>query len=89
MSKINKLLPVYDVSSSMIEIGIDEVGRGPLFGRVYSAAVILPKIPDFKFELLKDSKKFTTKKIKEASDYIKSNVPNYSIAYEDEKTLIK
>ena len=25
------------------EIGIDEVGRGPMFGRVYTAAVILPK----------------------------------------------
>lgn len=90
MSKINKLLPVYDTYSELLEIGIDEVGRGPLFGRVYSAAVILPKTPDFKFELLKDSKKFTSrKKIKEVSDYIKSNVPNYSIAYEDEKTIDK
>ena len=25
------------------EIGVDEAGRGPLFGRVYAAAVILPK----------------------------------------------
>ena len=25
------------------EIGIDEAGRGPLFGRVYTAAVVLPK----------------------------------------------
>ena len=27
------------------EIGIDEAGRGPLFGRVYVAAVVLPKAP--------------------------------------------
>ena len=31
MSKINKLLPVYDTYSELLEIGIDEVGRGPLF----------------------------------------------------------
>ena len=84
------LLTCYKETELELEIGIDEVGRGPLFGRVYSAAVILPKTPDFKFELLKDSKKFTSrKKIKEVSDYIKSNVPNYSIAYEDEKTIGK
>ena len=28
---------------NIFEIGIDEVGRGPMFGRVYAAAVILPK----------------------------------------------
>ena len=41
---------------------MDEVGRGPLFGRVYSAGVILPKNDNFKYELLKDSKKFSSKK---------------------------
>ena len=77
--------------SHYVEIGIDEVGRGPLFGRVYSACVILPKqdeCPDFNFDLLKDSKKFTSrKKIKEVAEYIKSNVKFYSIAYEDEKVI--
>ena len=29
------------------EIGIDEVGRGPMLGRVYTAAVILPKNDSF------------------------------------------
>ena len=36
------------------QVGVDEVGRGPLFGRVYSACVILPKhdeCPDFNFDL--------------------------------------
>ena len=50
-----------------IEIGIDEAGRGPMFGRVYTAAVILPK--DFNHSLMKDSKKFhSIKKIQEAAD---------------------
>ncbi|AET73789.1 ribonuclease HII [Phaeocystis globosa virus 14T] len=52
----------YNPESKLSEIGIDEVGRGPMFGRVYTAAVILPKNTDFKYELMKDSKKFTSKK---------------------------
>ena len=39
----------YDSNDSIIEIGIDEVGRGPMFGRVYTAAVILPKTNLFKY----------------------------------------
>ena len=35
-----------------IEIGIDEVGRGPMFGRVYTASVILPKNNIFKTDNL-------------------------------------
>ena len=42
------------------EAGCDEAGRGCLAGDVYAAAVILP--PDFKNELLNDSKKLTESK---------------------------
>ena len=64
------------------EIGVDEVGRGPMFGRVYCAAVILPMNDNFKYELLKDSKKFTSrKKLEETAKYIKDNCISYSIAY--------
>ena len=45
--------------NSMIEIGVDEAGRGPLFGRVYSAAVCLPKDGNFDYSSIKDSKKWT------------------------------
>jgi len=68
-------------------IGVDEAGRGPLFGRVYTAAVILPD--GFDLSLLKDSKKFTSeKKIKEVSDYIKKNA-SYYITYQDESYIDK
>ena len=40
--------------------GIDEVGRGPLFGPVVAAAVILPK--DCRLLGLTDSKKLSEKK---------------------------
>jgi len=63
MSKVIKscLLQKYH-SNTLFEIGIDEVGRGPMFGRVYSAAVILPINDTFKYECLKDSKKFSSQK---------------------------
>ena len=71
----------------IIEIGIDEVGRGPLFGRVYTACVILPK-SDFKFELIKDSKKFTSKKkLAEVAEYIMKNAIAFAISYIDEQTI--
>jgi ribonuclease HII len=71
------------------EIGIDEAGRGPLFGRVYTAAVVLPKDKElFDHSLMKDSKKFTSKKkIEEAYEYIKKNALAYCVCYEDEKSI--
>lgn len=64
------------------EIGMDEAGRGPLFGRLYVAAVILPKGTNFRHDWMKDSKKFhSKKKIKEMSEYIKENAIAWSIQY--------
>ncbi len=53
----SKLLSFY--KENTIEAGCDEAGRGCLAGPVFAAAVILP--PDFKSELLNDSKKLTEK----------------------------
>ena len=50
--------------------GIDEVGRGPLAGPVYAAAVILPA--DFPILYLNDSKKLSEKKREELYDEIMS-----------------
>ena len=52
------LKPSYTEDKTIFEIGVDEVGRGPLFGRVYTAAVILPKDGSFDCSMVKDSKKF-------------------------------
>ena len=70
----------------IMEIGIDEAGRGPLFGRVYAGAAILPKDnTTFDHTLMKDSKKFSSsKKIQEAEQYIKENAIAWAIGYEDE-----
>jgi len=74
------------------QVGVDEAGRGPLFGRVYTAAVILPPADDvsrpFNFSLLKDSKKFhSEKKIREASDYIKEHAVAWAISYEESDVI--
>jgi ribonuclease HII len=72
--KAEPLLKYYSENPYINEIGVDEVGRGPLFGRVYTAAVILPKDDSFDHSKMKDSKKFHSKqKIQEVADYIKKN----------------
>ena len=64
------------------EIGVDEAGRGPMFGRLYVAGAVLPKDDSFHHDWMKDSKKFSSeKKIKTVSDYIKENAISYSIQY--------
>ena len=61
-----------DENTSIIEIGIDEAGRGPMFGRVYAGVVVLPKDDSFDHSLMKDSKKFhSKKKIEQVAKYIK------------------
>ena len=78
----------YNEDESVYEIGVDEVGRGPMFGRVYTAAVILPKDDSFDCSMVKDSKKFhSKKKIEEASQYVKDNALAWYISFEDEKKI--
>lgn len=59
--------------------GIDEVGRGPLAGPVYAAAVILPK--DSGILYLNDSKKLTEKKREELYDVIMKEAVSVGIGF--------
>ena len=59
--------------------GIDEVGRGPLAGPVYAAAVILPK--DCKILYLNDSKQLSEKKREELYDVIMREAVSVGIGY--------
>ena len=89
-SKSEPLATFYNADPSIFEIGVDEVGRGPMLGRVYTAAVILPKDNSFDHSLMKDSKRFhSEKKIKEVSDYIKENAIAWAITYESEEIIDK
>jgi ribonuclease HII len=87
-TKAPPLNKFYNEDSELLEIGIDEAGRGPLFGRVYTGAVVLPKDVDFEFDKMKDSKKFnSTKKINEVAEYIKEKALAWSVTYNDEKVV--
>ena len=78
----------YFEDPDVFEIGVDEAGRGPMFGRVYTAGVILPKDDSFDHSKVKDSKKFhSKKKIEEVAEYIKNNALAWYVSFEDEKTI--
>ena len=86
----NVLNPMFDADTTIIEIGIDEAGRGPMFGRVYAGIVVLPKDNSFNHSQMKDSKKFhSKKKIEQVADYIKKNAIAWAVEYEDEQTIDK
>jgi ribonuclease HII len=74
---------------TFLEIGVDEAGRGPMFGRVYVSAVVLPRDSAlFDFSKMKDSKKFhSEKKIKEVAEYIKTHAVSWSVKYADHDTI--
>jgi ribonuclease HII len=77
-------------NTAIIEIGADEVGRGPMFGRVYCGAVVLPKDDSFDHYKMKDSKKFASKspkKINETAEYIKQHAIAWAVEYQDESVI--
>jgi ribonuclease HII len=78
----------YNENIDILEFGIDEAGRGPMFGRVYAGVAILPKDDVFDHSLMKDSKKFhSKKKIEQVADYIKANAIAWAVEFEDEQTI--
>lgn len=70
-----------------LEVGIDEAGRGPLFGRVYIGAVILPQDNSFDHSLMRDSKKLNEKKRLEAYNYIVNNAIDWTSYWVSEKQV--
>jgi ribonuclease HII len=79
---MTSLQKYFSLDPSTLEIGVDEVGRGPLLGRVYAAAVILPKDGSFLGRGIKDSKKIhSKKKFQELADFIKTGALAYHIEY--------
>lgn len=73
-----------------MEVGLDEVARGCMFGRVYTAAVIWPEdfVEDPNF-IIKDSKKLSKKKREELYYYIIDNAIDWNIKYMEPETIDK
>jgi ribonuclease HII len=65
--------------------GLDEVGRGPMFGPVVAAAVILPK--GCHLEGLNDSKQVSEKKRNQLDLEIRANAIAFAIAAVDVETI--
>ena len=74
-------------NDNILEAGCDEAGRGCLAGSVFAAAVILP--PDFKNEILTDSKKLTEKKRYELRPIIEKEALAWAVGVVEPKEIDK
>ncbi len=74
-----------NLNPSKLEAGCDEAGRGCLAGAVFAAAVILP--PDFKSELLNDSKKLKEKDRYALRKVIESSALAWAVGQVSEKEI--
>lgn len=99
MPCVSKLDTTFNISKTqrIYHIGVDEAGRGPLFGRVYAGAVVLPD-PNYELEktldkkynvsLFKDSKKFTSfNKLKNAHEQVIKHSLACHVAFCDENEI--
>lgn len=85
---IRKMLKSF-YEKGKLEVGIDEAGRGPLFGRVYIGAVILPQDDSFDHSLMRDSKKLNEKNRLDAYEYIVNNAIDWTSYWVTEKEVDK
>ena len=78
-----------------VEVGLDEAGRGCLFGRLYVGAVIFPKEYDVFFDngvglnAIKDSKKLTERKRNILFDYVKECAIETTVSYSEVEEIDK
>jgi ribonuclease HII len=69
------------LDGTKVEVGIDEAGRGCLFGPVTVAAVVWPQSDPEPFLEIKDSKKVGEKKRLLLKDYIENNAIAWSVQF--------
>tara|TARA_B100002051_G_scaffold143501_1_gene136065 strand:- start:2871 stop:3545 length:675 start_codon:yes stop_codon:yes gene_type:complete len=72
----------YTADAGTVEVGVDEAGRGPMWGPVFAAAVVLPAdSPTFPYGDMKDSKRFHSKKrINEVAEVIRREALAWAVA---------
>jgi len=79
------LKPKYNIGTDLIEVGVDEAGRGALAGPVTVAACIMPA--DFQHPLVKDSKLLSESQKKQAHEIVLANAIAYSVVHIDVDTI--
>ena len=72
-------------SKNIIEVGLDEAGRGPLIGRVYAAAVNWGNT-DINHDV-KDSKKLSSKKRAIVLKWIQENVDEWAVGWAEPEEI--
>jgi ribonuclease HII len=87
------MLQVRHTEDSLIEVGIDEAGRGPLWGPLYAAAVVWVPEDEMSDEqlrlapLIKDSKKVSAKRRIALAEHIKNEALAWSVGSVDAKEI--
>jgi ribonuclease HII len=80
-------------NEDVLEVGIDEAGRGCLLGRVYVAGVILPnniiELCEEENIIIKDSKKLSKKNKEKSREFIERVAIDYSIIYKENDYIDK
>ncbi len=75
------------IQDDLVEVGLDEAGRGPLWGRLYVGAVIMSPEDEAYFDngvtlrQITDSKKLTPRKRAVLADFIKENAIDTAVAW--------
>jgi ribonuclease HII len=83
----NRMYKLRWAEDDKVEVGLDEAGRGCLFGRLYAAAVVLPNEIDTFFDhgaglkAIRDSKKLSERKRAILFDYIDEIAIETSVSY--------
>jgi len=76
-----------------VEVGLDEAGRGSLWGRLYVGAVIMSPEDEAYFDngaalrQIKDSKKLTPRRRAILADYIKENAIDTAVAWSEPEEI--
>jgi len=87
MDKAKHIILKSYMNKDLIEVGLDEAGRGALAGPVVTAAVIMPK--GFTHPLIKDSKLLNEGERREARKLVLDNAVSYSVKAVDVKDIEK
>lgn len=81
------------IEDGQVEVGLDEAGRGSLWGRLYVGAVILSPEDEAYFDngavlrQIKDSKKLTPRRRAVLADYIKENAIETAVSWSEPEEI--